>query len=136
VYVNQSFFCVIQYLTYYRAIHTYNDKGTTARHARPRDHLVIYSGDKQPELIQGESKAVLARPPIRITLDPKAQPLRPASRLSLLKLHTVEHNIPVGLIGKVIPRDVDRLKKYSAEAIGGVARTDGGSLEDVAEEDT
>jgi hypothetical protein len=51
-------------------------------------------------------------------------------------LHTVEHNIPVGLIGKVIPRDVDRLKKYSAEAIGGVARTDGGSLEDVAEEDT
>jgi hypothetical protein len=78
---------------------------------------------------------VLERPPIRITLDPSAEPLRPASRLALLKLHTVEHTVPVALIGKIAPRDVDRLKQYSAEALGVVAPMDGGSLEDVAEED-
>ena len=78
---------------------------------------------------------VLERPPIRITLDPNAEPLRPASRLALSKLHTVEHNIPVALIGKIAPRDVERLKQYSLEVLGVVAPTNGGSLEDVAEED-
>jgi hypothetical protein len=77
---------------------------------------------------------VLERPPVRVTLDPSAEPLRPASRLALSKLHTIEHNSPVGLIGKIAPRDVERLRQYSAEALG-IAPTDGGSLEDVVEEE-
>ena len=78
---------------------------------------------------------VLEKTPIRITLDSSAEPLRYASRLALAKLHTVEHNIPVALIGKIAPRDVERLKQYSAEALGIVTPADGGSLEGVAEED-
>jgi hypothetical protein len=135
LYVNQSLYWVIQYLTHYRAIHTYGNKGTTARHARAREHLVIYTGDKQPDLVEGESEVVLERPPIKVTLDPKAEALRPASRLALSKMHTVEHNIPVALIGKIAPRDVERVRQYSAEALGVVAPTGGGSLDDLAEED-
>src|SRR5260221_87261 len=100
---------VIQWLTYDRAIHSYGKKATTARNVRPREHLVIYSGDNPPELVEGESEAVLARPPIQITLDPSADPLRPTSRLAISKLHTVEHNVPVAVIGKIAPHDVTRL---------------------------
>ena len=72
----------MQYLIYYRAIHTYNDKGTTATRARAQDHLVIYSGDKLPHLVKGESKVVLGKLLIRITLGSDATPLRPASRIT------------------------------------------------------
>jgi hypothetical protein len=109
---------VIQYLTRCRAIHTYENRGTTAPHARPRDHVVIYTGEKQPDLVEGESKVVLNRKPIRVTLDPKGQPLRPASRLSLSKLHTVEHDIPVSRLGKITPRDVEKIRQYCAEVQG------------------
>jgi hypothetical protein len=111
-------FYITQYLTYSRAIHTYGNRGTTARHARAREHLVIYSGEKVPELLQGESEVVLQKPPIKVTLDPTAKPLRPASRLALAKLHTVEHSVPVSIMGKIAPSDVYRLRQYSAEALG------------------
>jgi hypothetical protein len=110
-------FCITQCLTYFRAIHTYGNKGTTARHARAQEHLVIYSGEEVPELVQGESEVVLQKDPIRVTLDPTAKPLRPASRLSLAKLHTVEHSVPVSIIGKIAPSEVYRLRQYSAEAL-------------------
>jgi len=117
------------------AIHTYGDRGTTARHARARDHLVIYSGEKPPELVEGESKAVLDKPPIRVTLDPGVMHLRSASRLSHSKPQSVEHTLPVARIGKVAPRDVEKLRQYAAEALGFKAPKDGGLLVDLAEED-
>src|ERR1700753_3086162 len=121
-------------LTYNRAIHSYGNKGTTARHARPREHLLIYSGDSPPKLVDGESEVVLEKPPIKVTLDPSADPLRPTSRLAISKLHTVEHNVPVAVIGKIAPRDVGRLRQYSAEALG-VAAPIADPLDDLAEED-
>jgi hypothetical protein len=88
-----------------------------------------------PDLVEGESTVVLEKEPIKITLDPSAEPLRPTSRLAFAKLHTVEHTVPAALIGKIAPRDVERLKQYSAEALGLVAPSDGASLEEVVEED-
>jgi hypothetical protein len=122
-------------LPHHRAIHTYGNRGTTARHARARDHLVIYSGEKQPELVEGESNAVLDKPPIKVTLDPGALPLRSASRLSLSKVHSVEHTVPAARIGKIAPLDVYRLRQYAAEALGAIAPKDGEFLVEVAEED-
>jgi hypothetical protein len=106
---------VKQYLTFYRAIHTYQNRGTTAPHARPRDHLVIYTGEEEPELVEGESEVVRHRKPIQVALDPNApnaEALLPASRLNLSKLHTIEHNIPVTRLGKITPRDIERLRQY------------------------
>jgi hypothetical protein len=133
MYVNK--FYAAQYLTHYRAIHTYGNRGTTARHARARDHLVIYSGEKQPELVAGESNAVLNKPPIKVTLDPGARPLRSASRLSFSKVHSVEHTVPAARIGKIAPLDVHRLRQYAAAALGAIAPKDGELLVEVAEED-
>lgn len=100
------------YLTHYRAIHTYQNRGTTAPHARPRDHVVIYTGETEPDLVEGESETILNKRSIKVTLDPKGEALLPASRLSLSKLHTVEHDIPVAILGKIAPRDVERLRQY------------------------
>jgi hypothetical protein len=135
LYVNQSLHEVIQYLTHFRAIHTYQNKGTTARHVRPRDHVVIYTGRQPPELVDGEDEVILSRTPIKVTLDPKGEALLPTSRLNLSKLHTVEHNISVSMIGKILPRDVDKLRQYCVEVQGLFSSADRASqsLHDVDE---
>jgi hypothetical protein len=84
--------------------------------------------------VEGESEVVLEKPPVRVYLDPKAEALREASRLALSKLHTVGHDVPVALIGKIASRDVDRIRQYAAKALGVVSSIDGG-LDDLAEED-
>jgi hypothetical protein len=96
-----------------RAIHTYGGRGTTATHARTRDHVVIYTGDQPPALVEGESESIYNRRPIQVTLDPKGEPLLPASRLNVAKIHTIDHDIPVAKLGKISPRDVERLRQYS-----------------------
>ena len=66
-----------------------------------------------PDLVEGESKAVLDRDPVRVTLDLKGDALLPESRLSLTKLQTVEHNVPVAIVGKIAPSDLQRIRRYS-----------------------
>jgi hypothetical protein len=111
LYMNPSTFR--QPLTHYRAIHTYGRRATTAPSARPRDHLVIYTGNEVPDLVEGESKAVLDKDPVRVTLDPKGDALLPESRLCFTKLQTVEHSVPVAIVGKIAPGDLDRIRQYS-----------------------
>lgn len=128
---------MIQDLTRCRAIHTYQNRGTTAPGARAEDHVVIYTGEKPPPLVKGEDEVILDRTPIKVTLDIKGEPLRPTARLSLVKLHTVEHNTPVAIIGKIAPRDIERLRQYWAEVQGLSASADSASqlLVGVQEED-
>ena len=128
---------MIQDLTRCRAIHTYQNRGTTAHDARAQDHVVIYTGEKPPHLVAGEDEVILHRTPIKVTLDPKGEPLRPAARLSLAKFHTIQHNTPVAVIGKIAPRDVEKVRKYCVEVQGPSASADGASqlLVGVQEED-
>jgi hypothetical protein len=128
---------VIPHLTHHRAIHTYQNRGTTAPRARAQDHVVIYTGEKPPDLVEGEDEVILSRTPIRVTLDTKGEPLRPTARLSLAKLHTVQHNTPVAIIGKIAPRDVEKVRQYYREVQGLSTSTDSASqpLGGVQEED-
>ena len=115
-------------LTCFRAIHTYQNQGTTARHARARDHVVIYTGERRPPLVPGEDvEVLLKRDPIKVTLDQKGEPLLPASRLSLAKLYTIEHNIPTFPVGKISSRDVENVKQYCIEVQGLFASPNMGS---------
>ena len=120
-----------------RAIHTYHNQGTTARNARPRDHVVIYTGERPPPLVPGEDEGILKRPPVKVTVDPKGEELQPSSRLSLAKLFTVEHNISTSPLGKLSSRDVERVKQYCIEVQGlfGSADTTSQSLDDVEEDE-
>jgi len=47
-----------------------------------------------------------------VTPDPKGEPLLPASRLNVAKLHTIDHDVPVAKLGTISPRDVERLRQY------------------------
>jgi len=95
------------------AIHTYGGRATTATHARTRDHVVIYSGNEPPQLVEGESETIWNRRAIQVVLDPKGEPLLETSRLNVAKVHTIEHIIPVAKLGKISTRDVERLRQYS-----------------------
>jgi hypothetical protein len=66
-----------------------------------------------PDLVEGESRAVLDKDPVRVTLDLKGDALLPESRLSLTKLQTVEHSVPVAIVGKIAPSDLERIRQYS-----------------------
>jgi hypothetical protein len=48
-----------------------------------------------------------------VVLNPKGEPLHPASRLNIAKVHTIEHNIHVAMIGKITHRETVRLRRYS-----------------------
>jgi hypothetical protein len=74
--------------------------------------VVIYSSDEPPQLLEGESESIWNRRAIRVTLDPKGEPLLPASRLNIAKLHTIDHDVPVAKLGTISPRDVERLRHY------------------------
>jgi hypothetical protein len=99
--------------TRYRAVNTYRNQGTAAPHARPQDHVVIYTGQKPPRLMQNETKIVLEKRAVRAT----CQTLRPASRLNFLKIHTVEHNILVTQLGDISTSDVVRLRGYHTSSL-------------------
>jgi uncharacterized protein DUF6590 len=105
-------------LTLFSAIHTYQNQGTTARHVRARDHVVIYSGEQPPDLVTGEDLVILNRQPIKVRLDPKGEALLPTARLNLSKTYTVEHNTPAFPVGKISSRDVENIKKYFSEVQG------------------
>jgi hypothetical protein len=140
LYVNHSLSSALTGLTSWRAIHTYQNQATTARHARPRDHVVIYSGDRQPNLVAGEDNLILRRPAIKVRLDPKGEGLEPASRLNLAKFYTVEHNIAIFPVGKISAGDVDYVRKYGTEVQGFLATMDApsqslGAVDEQDEED-
>jgi len=48
-----------------------------------------------------------------VVLDPKGEPLHPASRLNVAKIVTIDHDIPIAKLGKIAIRDVERLRQYS-----------------------
>jgi uncharacterized protein DUF6590 len=131
LYVNQLSCSTMQILTLCRAIHTYQNQGTTARHARARDHVIIYTGDDPPDPLPGEDNVILSRPAIKVRLDPKGEELLPASRLNLAKPYTMEHNTPISPVGKISSRDVENVRRYYAEVQGVLISTP--SLPDVNE---
>jgi hypothetical protein len=74
---------------------------------------VIYSSDREPDLVEGESRVVRQKRGVHVTLDPKGEPLLPESRLCLSRFYTVEHDISVAIVGKITPSDNDRIREYS-----------------------
>jgi hypothetical protein len=70
-------------------------------------------------------------------LDHKGEALPPTSRVNLSIFHTVEHNSPVSVIGKISSRDVERLRHYCDAGQGSFIGGDKGrgGLPDVEEDE-
>jgi hypothetical protein len=78
---------------------------------------VIYTGDDVPALVEGESEMIWNKTPLQVTLDPNCEALQPASRLHISRILTIDHDIPVAKLGKISPREVERLRQYSGLSI-------------------
>ncbi|KAK3900581.1 hypothetical protein C8A05DRAFT_17127, partial [Staphylotrichum tortipilum] len=51
----------------------------------------------------------LGFPPVRAVLDDRTEILVKEARVNYVKLQTVEHNVPLLFIGRVVPEDFERI---------------------------
>jgi hypothetical protein len=98
-----------------RPIHTYGGKGTLASHAKASQHVQVYTESEPPPLLHRER---LSRDPVKVVPKSSKIVLDKASRLSLIKPASIEHNLPVAEIGKVGSRDLERIRGYTLEYLG------------------
>lgn len=105
-------------------ISTYGGQATTKYGATAADHAAIVAAGTPSWLYEqythGEN---LTRQPIEVkveTSDP-AHAISPKARVNFTKPYTVEHNIYIQNIGRVVGQDsLQRLKEYYAEGTGHV----------------
>jgi hypothetical protein len=105
-------------------ISTYGGQGTMKHGVVAADHAAIVAAGTPPWLYEQNTHGEnLTRHPIEVkveTSDP-AHAISPKARVNLTKPYTVEHNIYIQNIGRVVGQDsLQRLKEYYAEGTGHV----------------
>jgi hypothetical protein len=95
---------------------TYSGHATTKLNATAHLHAaVITAGGNTIPHPQGES---LEKAPIEVKVEDAAITIDPMSRINVAKPYTVEHNIMVRNIGRVVGDSVGLLDMYFAESLG------------------
>ncbi|KAI0549835.1 P-loop containing nucleoside triphosphate hydrolase protein [Xylaria curta] len=89
-------------------IHTYGGKGTMKPGVDPSNHAALVPEGGQQELLPGE---VLTKAPFRMIVENTID-LDQASRIDFSKPSTIEYNIKVMKVGRIISTDVGRLLDY------------------------
>jgi hypothetical protein len=74
---------------------------------KPQKHGIVYNLGSKPSMLGGEPQ--LGFPPVRIKLDKAAEKLSKEARVNYSKLVTVEHNVKVRFIGRIVPEDLEVL---------------------------
>lgn len=97
-------------------ISTYNGQATTKPGVASRDHAAVIAPDgvftPHP---QGED---LDKDPIEIKIENPEMTVDPMSRINFAKPYTVEHNVKIRNIGRVIGASVGLVDRYFAESLG------------------
>lgn len=78
---------------------TYGHQGTLKKGITVDTHGIVYTGDKPPKPLKGESR--LSWPPVQIIGHSKRDKLSSKSRVNYAKIYTVEHNVKVLFVGKI-----------------------------------
>lgn len=97
-------------------VSTYTGKGTTKYDANAKDHAAIIpvGGTFTPHL-QGE---YMIKSPIEVKIENEAVTIDPMSRINFAKPYTVEHNLLILNVGRVVGMSVGLLDQYFAESMG------------------
>lgn len=88
-----------------RPILTYERRACTKKGVKPEKHGIAYALHGRPQLLAKEPK--LGFEPVRIELDYVTEKLAKESRINYSKLVTVEHNVQVFFIGRIVEEDFD-----------------------------
>lgn len=101
----------------YSGISTYSERGTLKPGCNPREHAVIYNKGIDPETcyLEGERENGLCKEPIEVDAGNSGSYLKPRSRIRFGKAYSIEWNVKVKDIGKVVPRDMSKLLAYYEE---------------------
>jgi hypothetical protein len=82
---------------------TYNGKGCKKRGLKPQKHGIIHVQGQKARTLSDEPE--LGFPPVRMKMTASAETLLKESRVNYSKLVTVEHNVKVYFIGRIISKD-------------------------------
>ena len=97
-------------------ISTYSGQATTKAGVAPDDHAaVIPIGGTFIPHHKGEN---LVKAPIKIKVEDLEITVDPMSRINFAKPYTVEHNVKIRNIGRVVGESVGLLDRYFAESLG------------------
>ncbi|KAH8722580.1 hypothetical protein GQ44DRAFT_711686 [Phaeosphaeriaceae sp. PMI808] len=97
-------------------ISTYNGQATTKPGVTAQDHAaIIQMGGSYSLHTMGEE---IDKGPIEVKLEDPKITIDPMSRINLAKPYTVEHNIKIRNIGRVVGDSVGLLDQYFAQSLG------------------
>ncbi|KAJ4309960.1 hypothetical protein N0V84_011224 [Fusarium piperis] len=85
-------------------ISTYGKKGCTKSGAKPSQHGIVYDMNSRPVLLPNEPE--LGYDPVRLQITDPSEKISKESRVNYAKLTTVEHNVKVLFVGRVVPDDL------------------------------
>ncbi|RSM19014.1 hypothetical protein CDV31_002145 [Fusarium ambrosium] len=85
-------------------ISTYGKKGCTKSGAKPSQHGIVYDMNSRPHLLSNEPE--LGYDPVRLLITDPSEKISKESRVNYAKLTTVEHNVKVLFVGRVVPEDL------------------------------
>jgi hypothetical protein len=96
-------------------IHTYGGQATTKPGINPQDHAaVIAENDDVDYRLPNEAK--LDKTPLRIKVENASTgPIDRASRINFAKIYTVEYNVKVWKVGRIVSDSVWRMEQYFTE---------------------
>lgn len=97
-------------------ISTYSGKGTTKSGVASRDHAAVVAlGDTYIPQPNGET---MDKDPIEVKIENADMTIDPMSRINFTKPYTVEHNVKMRNIGRVVGDSVGLIDRYFAESLG------------------
>lgn len=95
-------------------INTYQGQATTKPGVVAQDHAAVVMLGEEPKLHPEEKQ--LTKEPMFITLENKSTgPIDPMSRINFAKVYTVEYNVKVRNIGRIVSDSIWRMDQYFAE---------------------
>jgi hypothetical protein len=100
-------------------ISTYDKQATTKAGLTPSDHAAIVpQGTPSGTFTQHWKGEHLTKLPLEVKVENPAVTIDAMSRINFAKPYTVEHNIKIQNIGRVVGESVQRLTEYFAESMG------------------
>lgn len=95
-------------------IHTYQGQATTKPGLSIQDHAAVI--EEGQEMIAHEEEEDLTKEPLSIKIEnPDVGSVDPMSRINFGKVYTVEYNVKVRNIGRIIPSSIHKMDQYFSE---------------------
>ncbi|KAH7385015.1 hypothetical protein BKA64DRAFT_155812 [Cadophora sp. MPI-SDFR-AT-0126] len=101
------------------AIHTYGGQGAAKTNIRSQDHAVVYSSlDTEPQPLPDENITIGG---FAIVLEEPGETIAPMSRIDFGKVYTIEHNLKILRVGRILPNHLPNLEQAFVGSLLGPA---------------